>query len=134
MLWSATTAAALALTLAATAQSSKPANDDPPETVLATFYLKPDKVNDFFKMMPEYWQLLRKLDLVDGEPNLLLRGNDAGGKPIAIEIFTWKHTSTPDNAPAAVQQYWNQMNEMVEKRNGHQGIEFPEVHIVPTTK
>ena len=88
----------------------------------------------FFKMMPEYWQLLRKLDLVDAEPNLLLRGNDAGGKPIAVEIFTWKHSSTPDNVPAAVQRYWGQMNEMVEKRDGHQGIDFPEVHIVPTSK
>jgi hypothetical protein len=127
-------AAVLALILAATAQSSTPTKDDPPETVLATFYLKPDKVDDFFKMMPEYWQLLRKLDLVDAEPNLLLRGNDAGGKPIAVEIFTWKHSSTPDNVPAAVQRYWGQMNEMVEKRDGHQGIDFPEVHIVPTSK
>src|ERR1700685_3823011 len=104
MLWTTTTAAVLALTLAAIAQSPKPANDDPPETVLATFYLKPDKVDDFFKMMPEYWQLLRKLDLVDAEPNLLLRGNDAGGKPIAVEIFTWNNSSTPDTAPAGGRQ------------------------------
>jgi hypothetical protein len=63
MRWSA--ALLLTMTLAATAQSPKVAKDDPPETVVATFYLKPDKVEDFFKMMPEYWQLLRKLDLVE---------------------------------------------------------------------
>jgi len=51
-----------------------------------------------------------------------------------MQVFTWKHSSTPDNAPPDVQKYWNQMNDMVEKRGGHQGIEFPEVHIVPMRK
>jgi hypothetical protein len=124
----------LAITLGAIAQSPKQAKDDPPETVVATFYLKPDKVDDFFKMMPEYWQLLRKLDLVDPEPGLLLRGEDANGKPIAIQVFTWKHASTPDDAPPDVQKFWKQMNEMVEKRDGHQRIEFPEMHVVPMRK
>jgi hypothetical protein len=129
MHWSA--ALLLTMTLAVTAQSPTAAKDDPPETVVATFYLKPDKVEDFFKMMPQYWQLLRKLDLVEPEPALLLRGEDAGGKPIAMQIFTWKHSSTPDNAPPAMQKYWDQMNTMVEKRDGHEGIAFPEMHLVP---
>jgi hypothetical protein len=124
----------LTITLAATAQSPQPVKDDPPETVVATFYLRPEKVDDFFKMMPEYWQLLRKLDLVEPEPGLLLRGEDSTGKPIAMQVFTWKHSSTPDNAPPDVQKYWNQINDMVEKRDGHQGIEFPEMHIVPMRK
>jgi hypothetical protein len=124
----------LPLTLTSPAQSPQPTKDDPPETVVATFYLKQDKVDDFFKMMPGYWQVLRRLDLVESEPGLLLRGEDAGGKPIAMQVFTWKHSSTPENAPPDVQRYWKQMNDMVEKRDGHQGIEFPEMHIVPMQK
>jgi hypothetical protein len=33
-----------------------------------------------------------------------------------------------------VQKYWDQMNTVVEKRDGHQGITFPEMHIVPMRK
>jgi hypothetical protein len=120
--------------MAASQTSPKSTTEDPPETILATFYLKPDKVNDFFKMMPEYRQTLRTLNLIDTEPNLLLRGEDAAGKPIVTEIFTWKHSSTPDNAPPAIQAYWQRMNDMVEKRDGHEGIEFTEVHIFSSAK
>jgi hypothetical protein len=107
--------------------------DDPPETVMATFYLKPDQADAFFKMMPEYWATLLRLNMVDAE-QVFVKGTDESGKPIAVQIFSWKHISIPDNMPAEVQTYWTKMGEMTEKRGGHQPIEFPAVHIVPLSR
>lgn len=100
-----------------------------PETVLATFRVKPDQLAAFLAMMPEYWKALRELGLVDTEPHLLLQGEE-DGKPIVVQVFTWKSEDTPDNAPPTIRQYWDRMNAMVEKRNGKPGIEFPPMRLI----
>jgi hypothetical protein len=45
-----------------------------PETVLATFRVKPDQLSAFLKLMPEYWEALRAQDLVLADPHLVLQG------------------------------------------------------------
>jgi hypothetical protein len=100
-----------------------------PETVLATFRVKPDQLPAFFKLMPEYWAALRSQNLVLAEPHILLRGEE-NGKPIVVEVFSWKNHDVPEHVPPAIQAYWDKINKMVEDRDGHNGIEFPEMTIV----
>ena len=107
-------------------QQSAPAN---PETVLATFRVKSEQLAAFLEMMPEYWKALRDLSLVDAEPHLLLQGEE-NGKPIVIQVFTWKSEDIPDHAPPEIRKYWDRMNTMVETRNGQPGIDFPPMKVV----
>lgn len=103
---------------------------DSPETVMATYRVKPEEIDAFLKMMPEYWAALRERDMVIPVPHVLLRGEE-NGKPIVVEILSWKAHGIPDDVPPAIQAYWDKMNAMVEARDGHKGIEFPEMTIVP---
>jgi len=114
------------------ASSSVQPQPAPPETVMATFRVKPDQLQAFLKMMPEYWKLLRDREMVDAEPHLLMQGEE-NGKPIVVQVLTWKSGDIPDHASAEVQAYWTRMNAMVETRDGHPGIDFPPMTLVDLT-
>lgn len=124
--WLAAAVLATMLVPAAIAQDAA----DGPETVMATYRLKPAQVDAFLKMMPEYWAALRARDMVIPSPHVLLRGEE-NGKPIVVEILSWKAHGIPDDVPPEIQAYWDRMNAMVEARDGHKGIEFPEMTLVP---
>jgi hypothetical protein len=100
-----------------------------PETVPATFRFKPDQLANFLKLMPEYWAALRAQDLVLAGPHLVLQGQEHG-KPTIVEVFSWKDHEAPEHVPAQIQTYWNKINRMVESRDGHAGVEYPEMSIV----
>jgi hypothetical protein len=100
-----------------------------PETVLATFRVNPDQLSAFLKLMPEYWAALRAQDLVLADPHLVLQGEEHG-KPTVVVVFRWKDHDTPEHVPAQIQKYWDKINGMVESRDGHPGVEFPEMSIV----
>lgn len=102
---------------------------DSPETVLATFRAKADQLKAFLQLMPKYRAALREDNLVTANPYLLLQG-DEDGKPIVVEVFSWGNHDIPEHVPPEIQAYWNRINSMVEDRNGHKGIEFPEMHLV----
>jgi hypothetical protein len=84
------------VSFAATASNAQDDERAFPETVMATFRVKPGQVDAFLKLMPEYWAVLRADDMVLAEPHLLLRGVE-DGKPIVVEIFTWKTHEAPDH-------------------------------------
>ena len=100
-----------------------------PETVLATFRVKPDQLSAFLRLMPQYWAALRTHNLVLAEPHLVLQGEEHG-RPTIVEVFRWKDHDTPEHVPAQIQQYWDKINAMVEPRDGHAGVEFPEMTII----
>jgi hypothetical protein len=100
-----------------------------PETVLATFRVKPDQLSAFLKLMPEYRAALRAQDLVLADPHLLLQGEEHG-RPTIVEVFSWKNHDAPEHVPSQIQNYWDKINAMVESRDGHPGVEFPEMSIV----
>lgn len=106
------------------------AQDSDTETVLSTFRPRAGKEDELLKTMGENWSTLRKLGLVLQEPHLVLRGKDDGGKTIFVEILTWRDHEAADHVPAEVQAIWNRLQSLVEQRNGHSGIEFPEFEIV----
>ena len=66
--------------------------------------------------MPEYWEALRAQDLVLADPHLVLQGEE--------------HCRPTTHVPAQIQTYWDKINRMVEARDGHLGVEFPEMSIV----
>jgi quinol monooxygenase YgiN len=123
----------LVLSLGAFPVSSSPSMAQPaqptPETVLATFRVKPDQLSAFLKLMPEYWAALRAQDLVLIDPHLVLQGEEHG-RPMIVEVFSWKDHDAPEHVPAQIQKYWDKINKMVESRDGHPGVEFPEMSIV----
>jgi hypothetical protein len=106
------------------------AQDTDTETVLSTFRPRAGKEDELLKTMNQNWATLRRLGLVLQEPHLILRGKDDAGKTIFVEILTWRDHEAADHVPAEVQTIWNQLQSLVEERNGHKGIEFPEFEIV----
>lgn len=109
--------------------AAQSASSDTPETVMATFRVKPSQLKAFLDLMPAYRGALRKKNLVKDEPYLMMTGTE-GGKPIVVTIFSWKNHDIPENVPPDIQEYWNRFNSMVEDRAGHSGIEFPEMNLV----
>jgi hypothetical protein len=77
----------------------------------------------------------RKDGLILAEPHLILSGKESGGKPVVIEILTWKDSDAPDSVKEhhpEVQKIWDGLNALVEKRDGKPGIEIDEMDIVTT--
>ncbi|HET9742780.1 MAG TPA: hypothetical protein VFQ00_08525 [Terriglobales bacterium] len=109
------------------AASSAPAlaqSNMDPETVLVTYHVKADQEQSLLKVLNQQWSALQRLDLVQkGQPHLLLRGTEEG-KPVVFEVFTWITADTPDHAPAEIQALWKQMQNSVESRGGHPGIDI----------
>jgi hypothetical protein len=105
--------------------------DSGTETVISTYRVKPGSEAEFTKVIQSHWPTLLRLGLVEPQPHVVLRGSDDGGKPIFVEVLTWKDSDAPDNAPPEVRKIWAQMELLCEPRAGHRGIEFPEFQIVP---
>jgi hypothetical protein len=120
---------AFGATLSFSTNSGAQSPSTQPETVLATFRVKPEQMSAFLKLMPRYWAALRAQNLVLDGPHVVMQGEERG-KPIVVELFSWKNHDAPEHVPPSIQQYWDQINQMVESRDGHAGIEFPEMRIV----
>jgi hypothetical protein len=105
------------------------AADGEPETVITTFQVKDGKEAEMSKLIQRAWKTYNKLGMVLQQPNIIAHGTDDAGKLFFIEILSWKSQDTPDNAPAEVKAIWAEMEALCEKRDGHRGIEFHEVHI-----
>ncbi len=103
---------------------------DAPETVLTTYRVKPGKEAEFLRAQADAWQVIRRANLASASPHLLLRTVDTDGKPCFIELLSWRDHEAPDHAPADLRALWNQLETLCEPRDGHRGIEFPEVTIV----
>lgn len=115
------------------ARHSFAVQDSDTETVLSTFRPRAGKEDELLKTMGRNWATLLKLGLVLQQPHIVLRGKDDAGKPIFVEILTWRDHEVADHVPAEVQTIWNQLQALVETRGEHRGIEFPEFEIVSST-
>ena len=106
---------------------------DDAETVITTFRVKAGKEADFARAHAKAWPAYQKAEMVLSEPHIVLRGKDASGKTYFVEILSWKSHETPDHAPTEVQAIWQDLEALCEARDGHSGIEFPEVTVVKGT-
>lgn len=104
-----------------------------PETVHVTYHVQTGKLEEFLGVLKEHHPACRKLGLVLAEPHLILSGKEDEGKPVVIEILTWKDGDAPDSVPKhhpVVKKIWDQLNALVEKRGGKPGIDIEEMNIV----
>jgi len=104
---------------------------DEPETVIASFRPQPGQEAALLQVLRENRATLRRLDLVDEAPYILARTTDPGGAVRFVEIFTWKSAEIPDHAPPEVRANWDRMQKLVQPRNGHPGIDFEVVQLLP---
>jgi hypothetical protein len=51
-----------------------------------------------------------------------------------VEIFTWRDSAIPDNAPSEVRAFWDQMAELTQARGGKPGIDIAELADRPTAQ
>jgi len=123
----------LALAGAVDAQqgATAPPKDDT-ETVYVVARVKEGKGDEYPKVTEQAWAVALEHRLVVPKSHMLFRGTDEAGKTYFVEILTWKSHAAPDHAPADLRAIWAQMQEVCEARDGHQGIEIAEVHVVPT--
>jgi hypothetical protein len=111
--------------------AAAPAPHSGTETVLITYRVKAGDQAALLTVLRRQWTELRKANLVKAEPHLLLSGNDENERPYFVEVFSWVSHDAPEHVPPAVQDVWSRMAPLVEERDGHRGVEFPEVQIVP---
>jgi hypothetical protein len=99
---------------------------DTPETVISIDRPKPGKEQELLNAIREHRATQLRLGLITG-PHHLFRAEDDAGRPMYVEIFTWKGHDIPDHAPPEIRKVWDKMNAAVETRDGRQGIEFYEI-------
>ena len=105
----------------------------PPETVHVTYHVQAGKLEEFLSVLKQHHPACRKLGLVLAEPHLILSGKEDGGKPVVVEILTWKDSDAPDSVPKHhpdIKKIWDQLNALVEKRGEKPGIDIEEMAIV----
>lgn len=98
-------------------------SNDEPETVLVTYHVKAGQEKPMLDALAKQWSTLRRLQLVEDQPHLLLRSTESG-KPVIYEVLTWVTASAPDHVPAEVQAIWKDMQNAVEGRDGRPGIDI----------
>jgi hypothetical protein len=100
-----------------------------PETVMVTYHAKAGSEAALANAIAKQWAAANRLKLVLETPHTLVRG-DEQGKTYFVEIFTWRDANIPDAPPAAIQNIWAEMNQLVESRGARPGIDFAAVSVV----
>jgi len=95
-----------------------------PETVLITFHPQRGSEQPLADVIARHWAVARRLDLVLDTPHVTLRGTDGAGNTYFVEVLTWRSASIPDSAPKPILEIWEQMNALVESRDGRPGLDF----------
>ncbi len=127
--------AAVLLTLLLGASSVSAAG--PPETVHVTYHVQDGKLDEFLAVLKQHYPACFRLGLVLKQPHVILSGKESGGKPVVIEILTWKDGDAPDSVPEhvpEVKKIWDGLERLVEKRDGKPGIEIDEMDLVAPPK
>src|SRR5437899_12917897 len=105
----------------------------PKETMHVTYHVQTGKLEEFLSVLKQHHPACRKLGLVLAEPHLILSGKEDEGKPVVIEILTWKDGDAPDSVPKHhpdIKKIWDRLNALVEKRGEKPGIDIDEMEIV----
>ena len=104
--------------------------DEVPETVMITYHAKRGSEDDLARVIARHWSTARDLHLVRKEPHVTLRGSEGAGLTYFVEILTWHDGNIPDFAPPSIHKLWDQMNALVESRDGKPGLDFTRVEVI----
>jgi len=105
-----------------------------PETVHVAYHVQPGKLEEFLGVLEQHYPAGRKAGIVLAEPHVILSGKEDGGKPVVIEILTWRDANDPDDVATKhpeILALWTRLNALVEKRAGKPGIEIDAMDLVP---
>ena len=105
-----------------------------PQTVICTFRVKPDGLDEFLALLAGHWPTLRRLELVTDSPEQLFQGVDhQGDEPVIVSIFEWASLEATQHAHThpEVAEIWEAMEPLCEERHGLPSMEFP--HFRPLT-
>jgi hypothetical protein len=120
-------ASAAAIRIAA---ASERGHAEQPETVVVTLHAKPGGEAELAGVIARHWETARRLNLVLDTPHVTVRGTENGTQTYFIDIFTWRDSSIPDQAPPEIQRIWADMSRLVEPKGSRPGLEISEVAIV----
>jgi len=105
-----------------------------PETVHVTYHVQPGKLDEFLGVLTQHYPAGRREGIVLADPHVVLSGKEDGGKPVVIEVLTWRDADDPDEVATKnpeIKAIWDRLNGLVEKRGGKPGIEIDAMDIVP---
>ncbi|MGI9601987.1 MAG: hypothetical protein ACR2QE_08880 [Acidimicrobiales bacterium] len=99
-----------------------------PVTVICTFRVKEDRLDDFLALRPEHHAALRRHELITDTPTSTYLGEEqAGPGPVVVDIFEWVDEEASSRAHGLVDVggLWEQMMPMCEDRHGMPSMNFP---------
>jgi len=100
------------------------------ETVVITYQVKSGQEQALAAVIARHWTVARRLKLVRSTPpHVVLQGGSAGRRYI-VEVLTWRDGSVPDAAPEQILGIWQQMEQLVEARDGRPGIDISAVQVL----
>ena len=104
-----------------------------PETVHITYHVQAGKLDAMLDVIARQFPAGRKAGIMLAEPHIVLWGKEDGGKPVVVEILTWRDGQDADDVSTKypeIQALWGRMAGLVEKRGGKPGIEIDTMEIV----
>lgn len=99
-----------------------------PYTVLCTYLVKPERIDEVRALLGRHWPALRRFGYVTEDEPRVYFGTDYSG-PFFAEIMTWADDSAPGKAywTPEINEIWSGLYEHTEYRDGRPGIDYPTV-------
>jgi hypothetical protein len=101
-------------------------------TNICTYRVKPGAREQFIELLRRHWPTLRDAGLATDTPALHFEAEVGSGRhnetgTTFVEIFSWTSGESADLAHRMpeVMAVWEPMGALVEARDGHPGMEFP---------
>jgi hypothetical protein len=88
--------------------------DDTARITLCRYWVKPEKEEEFRKLLERHWPVFTELGLVaDRPPHLVFRGQDQDGRVFYVETFPWKNAEAVERAHSLpeVASVWEPMGD-----------------------
>jgi hypothetical protein len=99
------------------------------ETILSTYRVTPGQEQAFLVAVNRTWEIYRRLDAVLPRPHVLAKKVDDAGHTTYVELFTWRSSDIPDNAPAEIKAAWKKLESLCKQADGKSGIAGEEVTV-----
>ena len=99
-----------------------------PETVICTFRVKLNALDEFDELLARHWSTLHELGLVtDTAEQAFITQSVEADHPTIVSIFEWTDSDASERAHEHpdVADIWEAMEPLCESRNGRPSMEFP---------
>jgi hypothetical protein len=97
-----------------------------PSTVLVTYRPRDGAVESLAELLARQRATLARLALL-ASTQRTFRSTDPGGRPVFLDLLTWKDAAVTGNPPPEVGSLWGELQKLVEPRDGRPGIEIQQL-------